>query len=166
MKKWWKSWIVIISLIAAVLSIVSAFTGWFTPKEEIKPGYVCVDGTIVSIPENCPEFRCNEDKICQEREDCSCEDCEYQVRCIIQRIGEKEYLLLLNEPKRIAWKSVTAKEITLKGSVTIEVGGVIQEIPTTRKEEVIGGLKITTQEIIYNYAKPKKSMVIVKVEKV
>ena len=163
MKKWWKNWIVILSIIAALLSITSALTGWFTPKEEIKPGFVCADGTIVSAPENCP--RCNEDKICQETEECSCEDCEYQVRCVIQRVEEGEYLLLLNEPKVIAWKRVTVNEITTTGSVTIEVDGEIQEIPTTKQETTINGLKVTTQEIIYNYAKPSKSMVIVKVEK-
>lgn len=163
MKKWWRNWIVILSLIAAVLSIVSSFYGWFIPEEEIKPGYVCADGTMVSAPENCP--RCNKDGACQETEECTCEDCKYQVRCVIQRVEENEYLLLLNEPKLIAWKRVTVKEITPKGSVTIEVEGIVQEIETTRKEELISGLKVTTQEIIYNYAKPKNSMVIVKAEK-
>lgn len=161
-KTWWKNWIIIISLVAALFTIVNSFYGWFTPEEEIKPGFICPDGTMVSEPEKC--LICNEDGLCQETEDCSCEDCEDQVECIIQRIEEKEYLLLLNNPKKIEGKRVKVTEITKKGFVTVDVEDEVITIESTRQENIIGGLRITTQEIIYNNLKPKDSMVIIKIE--
>ena len=169
MKTRWKNWIIILTLVAALFTIVNSFYGWFTPEkgiepEDIKPGYVCADGTVVSVPENC--LRCDEDKICQETEECTCEDCKYQVRCIVQRVEEGEHLMLLNNPKKIGGKDVVVKEITPNGVVIINVGGVVQEIETTKQEKTTNGLKITTQEIIYHYLKPEASMVIIKAEKV
>lgn len=163
MKKWLRNLIFIISVVAALFTIFNSFYGWVSPEKEIKPGYVCPDGTIVSIPENCPI--CNENGICEEKEKCDCEDCEDTVKCIVQRIKEQEYLLILNDPKRLHGKTVTAKEITSKGLVIIEVDGVAEEIKTTKQEKTINGLKITTQEIFYSYLSPKDSMVIIKAEK-
>ncbi|MBU4502962.1 MAG: hypothetical protein KKA79_10290 [Nanoarchaeota archaeon] len=160
----WQNWAVILSLIAALLTIASSFYGWLTPEKEIiPPGFVCPDGTLVSVPENCPI--CNGDGICQDKEKCDCEDCENNVNCIVDRIGDKEYLLILNEKKKVEGESVKVTEILNIGRVTIEVEGITREMETTRKEEIIDGLKVTTQEIIYNNAKPKNSVVIVKIEK-
>lgn len=160
-KKWWRNWIVIISLIAAVLTITNSFYGWLTPKE--KPGFICPDGTIVSEPEKCPI--CNEDGTCQEKESCDCIDCKTQIECLIQRIGNEKYLLMLDDRKRIEGEYIIIREITKEGSVTVEVSGVLWEIPSTKQEEIIDGLKVTTQEIIYNYLRPQSSMVIAKIEK-
>lgn len=167
MKKWLRNLIFIISIVAALFTIFNSFYGWVTPEKEIKieypkPTYICADGTLASTPEECP--RCYEDNICKKTEDCTCKDCKNQVNCIIQRIKEKEYLLILNTPKKLYGKTVTAKEITPKGVVIIEIDGIAEEIKTTKQETMINGLKITTQEIIYSYISPKDSMVIIKAE--
>lgn len=169
MKKWVRNLIFVISIIAAIFTIINSFYGWIAPEKEIKveypepkPTFICADGTLASTPEGCP--RCYEDNICKETEDCTCKDCKNQVNCIIQRMKEKEYLLILNNPKKIHGKTVMAKEITSKGPVIIEVNGESEEIKATKQEKTINGLKITTQEIVYNFLSPKDSMVIVKAE--
>ena len=47
----------------------------------------------------------------------------------------------------------------------MDVEDEVMTIKSTRQEKMIGGLRIITQEIIYNNFKPKDSMVIIKIEK-